>query len=384
VRVLHVHSGNLWGGIESFLVTLARTRSASSELSSEFALCFGGRLRDALVASDTPVHDLGAARARAPWSVFRSRRRLRRLLEREAFDVVVTHSPWDHAMFGGVAQRSSATAAFWLHDAVTGRQWLERWAALHRPAFAIANSHYTRETLASVFVDLPCAVHRYPVAAPSTPPTLAERASIRRQLGATDDTVVVIQASRMQAWKGQLRLLRALAQAERSLPWLCVEVGGAQRASELAYAEEVKAEAERLGISDRVRFLGQRSDVPQLLAASDIFCQPNVGPEPFGIVFVEALHAGLPIVTSDFGGAREIVTSDVGYLAGDDKALTESLSLLIRDRDKRQRLGAAGPERANALCDPVRQVAGLAPLLRAMMNGQHPLDDGESGLSGAA
>jgi glycosyltransferase involved in cell wall biosynthesis len=381
---LHVHSGNLWGGIESFLLTLASTRFASRELSSEFALCYGGRLRDGLVAAEAPVHDLGPTRTRAPWSVFRSRRRLRRLIERGAFDVVVTHSPWDHAMFGGVAQRSSASAVFWLHDAVTGRHWLERWAARHRPAFAIANSHYTRETLSSVFLGLPSAVHRYPVAAPITPPTPDERTSIRRQLGATDDTIIVIQASRMQAWKGQLRLLRALARADRSLPWLCVEVGGAQRPSELAYAEEVEAEAARLGIADRVRFLGQRSDVPALLAASDIFCQPNVGPEPFGIVFVEALHAGLPIVTSDFGGAREIVTSDVGYLTGDDSALTEALSRLIRDGALRKRLGAAGPTRARALCDPARQVAELVPLLRAMMNGHHPSNAAESASSGAA
>ena len=384
MRVLHVHSGNLWGGIESFLVTLARTHSASRELTSEFALCFGGRLRDELGAANVPVHDLGAARTRWPWSVFRSRRRLRLLLGRETFDAVVTHSPWDHALFGGVAQRSSASPVLWLHDAVTGRHWLERWAARHRPAFAIANSHYTRETLSSVFVDLPSAVHRYPVAAPTTPPTPAERSSIRRELGATDDTVIVIQASRMQAWKGQPRLLRALAQAGPSLPWLCVQVGGAQRASELAYEQKVRAEAERLGIADRVRFLGQRADVPELLAASDIFCQPNVGPEPFGIVFVEALHAGLPIVTSDFGGAREIITADVGYLARDDRALAESLALLIRDRELRQRLGAAGPARAKALCDPTLQVAGLAPLLRAMMNGQRPPDGAGSGLAGAA
>jgi hypothetical protein len=93
VRVLHVHSGNLWGGIESFLVTLARSHSASRELRSEFALSFGGRLRDELLQACVPVHQLGAARTRAPWSVFAARRRLERLLEREAFDVVVTHSP---------------------------------------------------------------------------------------------------------------------------------------------------------------------------------------------------------------------------------------------------------------------------------------------------
>jgi glycosyltransferase involved in cell wall biosynthesis len=370
VRVLHIHSGNLWGGIESFLATLARMGSTASELDGEFALCFPGRLWDELVATGARVHDLGRVRTRAPWSVFAARRRLRLLLERERFDVVVTHSPWDHAIFGGVAGRSSAAPVFWLHDAVTGRHWLERWAARHRPVFAIANSHYTLDTMASLFVDMPSTVHRYAVSAPRAKLTPAERSSIRRELGATDDTVVVIQASRMQAWKGQHRLLRALAEVDRAETWLCVQVGGAQRDSELRYAEEVKALAESLEIADRVRFLGQRADVPRLLAAADVFCQPNAGAEPFGIVFVEALLAGLPVVTSDIGGAREIVTPDVGFLARDDRELADSLSLVIRDRELRQRLGAAGPARARDLCDPAPQVAGLERLLRDVTKGR--------------
>jgi glycosyltransferase involved in cell wall biosynthesis len=49
-----------------------------------------------------------------------------------------------------------------------------------------------------------------------------------------------------------------------------------------------------LRIADRVRFAGQRDDVPRLLAAADLHCQPNSSPEPFGVAFVEALAAGLP------------------------------------------------------------------------------------------
>jgi glycosyltransferase involved in cell wall biosynthesis len=158
-----------------------------------------------------------------------------------------------------------------------------------------------------------------------------------------------------------------------------VQVGGAQRPSEVAYAEEVKALAVSLGIADRVRFLGQRSDVRELLAAADIFCQPNAGPEPFGIVFVEALHAGLPVVTSNVGGAREIVTPDVGYLVEDDRALADALDLLIRDQALRQRLGAAGPARARALCDPSQQVTALEELLSGVTKRPVGVDGARSG-----
>jgi glycosyltransferase involved in cell wall biosynthesis len=114
-----------------------------------------------------------------------------------------------------------------------------------------------------------------------------------------------------------------------------------------------------------VRFLGERRDVAACMRAADIHCQPNTGPEPFGLAFVEALYAGLPVVTTALGGALEIVTDACGVLvpAGDAAALTRALRRLILDPDARRRLGSAGPSRARELCDPSRQLAALAGLV---------------------
>ena len=119
--------------------------------------------------------------------------------------------------------------------------------------------------------------------------------------------------------------------------------------------------ATELGISDRVRFAGQRDDVPGLLAAADVFCQPNTGPEPFGIAYVEALWSRLPVVATRFGGAQEIVDDSCGLLVapGDHRALAASLERVIRDRDLRRTLGNAGPARARRLCDPATQMGAL-------------------------
>ena len=92
-------------------------------------------------------------------------------------------------------------------------------------------------------------------------------------------------------------------------------VGGAQRPEEQEYMREIQEKAIQLGIGERVRFLGQRSDVPSLLAAADIFSQPNLGAEPFGIVFIEALAAGLPVVTTAMGGPQEIIDESCGFVA---------------------------------------------------------------------
>jgi len=148
--------------------------------------------------------------------------------------------------------------------------------------------------------------------------------------------------------------------------WTCWMVGGPQNAAEQEQDREIRRSAERLGLKDKVRFLGQRSDVPRLLAAADIFCQPNQGPEPFGMVFVEALWAGLPVVTTAMGGALEIVDESCGLLAEPDNAgdLANLLERLIGSADLRARLGEAGPARARRLCDPAAQLGKLAELIQ--------------------
>jgi glycosyltransferase involved in cell wall biosynthesis len=134
--------------------------------------------------------------------------------------------------------------------------------------------------------------------------------------------------------------------------------GGAQNPKEEEYFQQLQRTASELGIAERVRFLGQRQDVARLLAAADIFCQPNQAPEPFGIVFVEALWAGLPVVTSALGGALEIIDESCGLVtpAGDVHRLAESLGRLIDSTDLRRQLGAGGPSRARKLADPAQQM----------------------------
>ena len=117
------------------------------------------------------------------------------------------------------------------------------------------------------------------------------------------------------------------------------------------YIDSLRAQATRLRLNDRVRFVGERADVPRLLAAADIYCQPNISPEPFGIAFIEALAAGLPVVTSAIGGAMEIVDDTCGQLvpASDPAALSAALRRLVGDPEERARLGVP-PESALASC----------------------------------
>ena len=143
---------------------------------------------------------------------------------------------------------------------------------------------------------------------------------------------------------------------------MCWIVGGSQRTEEEQYHRSLAERVAAHGLQDRVRFLGQRSDVPSLLGASDLYCHPNQGTETFGLSIVEALHAGLPVVASGGGGPEEILAGACGHLLppGDVQALAHALDGLLADSVARRQLASAGPARAAELCDPCARLADLA------------------------
>ena len=368
MRVLHAYSGNLYGGVETMLVTLARQRDLCAEMKPEFALCFEGRLSEELVAAGALVHQLGHVRASQPGSLLRARRKLRELLRIESFDVVICHAPWSLAMFGSAVRRARVPVVFWQHGPVSGRHWSERWARRTPPDLVLCNSQFTAQSVPRIFPQARSEVIYCPVAFPQVNYSRDDCLATRAELNTPEDAVVIIQVSRMEAWKGHALQLEALGLLSDIPHWVCWQVGGAQRPVEELYVEEMKSAASRHGIEERVHFLGERQDVERLLAAADVFSQPNTGPEPFGITLIEALFAGLPIVTTALGGALEIIDESCGFLVapGEVDDLSRSLGHLIEDSELRTLLALGGPTRARELCEPREQLRRLNELLASV------------------
>lgn len=365
MKVLHLYSGNLYGGIERLLATLAGMRHLAPEMEPAFGLCFRGRLWDELSAAGVPIHDLGQVRVSRPWTVWRARRRLANGLSSQVFDAVVCHACWPHAVFAPVVRRAGVRLVAFVHDILTGTGWVERWAARTPPDLAIANSRHTAGTVPAVFPGVPVEVAYLPVPEPELGERGIIRREVRNELGTPSDAVVVLQASRLERWKGQAVNVEALGLLRDTPGWEAWFAGGPQKAGEQTYLDELQAQVKELGIANRVRFIGQRSNIPRLMAAADIYCQPNTGPEPFGVVLVEALYAGLPVVTSDLGGAAEIVNESCGIRVSPNEthAVARALKLLIEEPMTRIALGQSGPIRAADLCNPARQIGRLAELL---------------------
>jgi glycosyltransferase involved in cell wall biosynthesis len=359
--VLHVHSGNLYGGIERVLVTLRRFE-AGSGLANRFALAFDGRLAAEL--GDGMAGLVGQVRRRYPWTVHQAQRRLREILARVAPDAVMVHGGWAQSLLGSTVRDAGVPLVRWFHGAPEPDDAWERRAAGCPPALAVCNSRFTAGAAAPFTGGLPLAVVYPPVPAPPPAPEPA-RTRLRLHARAAATTAVILLVARMEVGKGHAVLVDAVARVPPDLDWQLWLVGGPQRPPESRYLRGLERQVRRAGLADKVHFLGERHDTSALYAAADIYCQPNTAPDAFGLSFVEALHAGLPVVTSELGGAREIVTDTCGVLIppGDPVALAQALQPLIRDPGRRSALGLAGPARAAELCEPTKQCRRLGELV---------------------
>jgi glycosyltransferase involved in cell wall biosynthesis len=164
---------------------------------------------------------------------------------------------------------------------------------------------------------------------------------LREELGGGDARPLVLTPARLDAQKGHEVLLEAIAEVPDALFLLAGE--GPERA-------RLETRAEALGVADRVRFLGRREDVPELLAACDVFALPSLY-EGSSLAVLEAMAAGIPIVSSAIGGTEELIEDGRGGLLvapGDAAALAAALRRVLGDPRLRQDLAARARERVDA------------------------------------
>ena len=230
---------------------------------------------------------------------------------------------------------------------------LERLALRLRPAAWIANSHAVAASLVRhggdsarvIVVHNGVDVGRFQPA--------SANGTLRRELGLDESAVLVGTIGRLVPWKSVETLLEAAAHLRTTLPAAaCLVVGDVvtdpvNRPAALAYRESLLSLRDRLGLGDRVHFLGERADVPRILAALDVLVHTAID-EPFGRVLIEAMAAGKPVVATRGGGVAEIVEDGVtGYLVPPrDAASVADRVVRLADDGQRDEMGRAGRERA--------------------------------------
>jgi glycosyltransferase involved in cell wall biosynthesis len=162
--------------------------------------------------------------------------------------------------------------------------------------------------------------------------------------------------------KGQLELLRAFADVWRRVPRAVLLIVGAPLFNrDQEYAELLKRTASELGIAGRVRLTGPRSDVPEIMRALDLLVV-NSSAEPFGLVVVEAMACGTPILAAACGGIPEIIEhGKTGWLVPpqDEQTLAEEIVSLSRQPALRSQLAEQGKSHARSRFSAERYLSEL-------------------------
>jgi glycosyltransferase involved in cell wall biosynthesis len=177
--------------------------------------------------------------------------------------------------------------------------------------------------------------------------------AVRELLGIPRDAIVVGMAGRLSWWKGYrefLEMAQRLIRARSDVFFLAV---GGSTVGEEKEAEAVLDFARSLHLDGRIVFTGFREDVNRLYGAMDVFVYPAYA-EAFGLVLIEAMASGLPVVSSNSDGVPEIVVDGkTGRLVRprDSDALTATVLELLEDSDTLKEYGRAGRQRVSELYD---------------------------------
>lgn len=177
-----------------------------------------------------------------------------------------------------------------------------------------------------------------------------EANTLRDNLEITDKFVVG-HFSRLSPWKGQHILIEALV---KSPPQVIILLVGDALFGEKDYVDKLHQQVAKLGLENRVKFLGFRDDIPELMAACNLIAHTSTAPEPFGRVIVEAMLSGKPVIAAKAGGAVELIEPGIdGFLVtpGEPKELAQVITSCVENPDTTNQLAITARENASKRFD---------------------------------
>ena len=350
MNVLYLDHAAELGGAEHSLLGLLRTLDRR-RLSPTLA-CPPGRLAEGARELDVPVVDLQLEKlkSRNPLaSLARLRRggkRLRALLDDGRFDVLHANTLRAAIYASQVARRAGALLIWHLRDYDVPA--VVRAALMRSCHLAVATSQFLadRHGQSSKIRLVPNGI-----ALADVPPEPAATAFLE-ELGIPPDAPVVGCLGRIRPWKGQGHFIQVAAHLAPRLPEAIFLIVGSTLFPDPGrdYVAELAADAERLGVRERILFAGHRDDPLAALSAMDIVvnCSEN---EPFGRVLIEAMACRRPVVAFRSGAVPEVVDDgNTGLLVpfGDVEAMAQAVVDLVGNPTRAEAYGEAGRQRVAA------------------------------------
>lgn len=296
-----------------------------------------------------------------------------RLFRRERFDVVHVHTPVA-ALLGRLAARIAGVPlvvytahGFYFHDEMPG--WKRRlFVALEKLGGRWTDLLFTQseeDAKAGVEEKIMAPAHIQAIGngvdvARFDPKTIGDGSAQRAELGIPQDAVVVGMIGRLVREKGVAEFLSAAAMLADRFPEAWFVLVGERLSSDHAEGVETEIAAAQGALGRRLIMTGLRQDIPELLAAMDVFCLPSWR-EGMPRTIIEAMMMGKPVVATDIRGSREeVVREETGLLVPTrcPEQLAQAIGRCVADPVWAQQLGGAGRLRARRLYDESK-VVGL-------------------------
>ncbi len=291
-------------------------------------------------------------------------RRLNRFLAQTKPHLVVTKGLFPH-FYGGLAARQLGIPCIWhVQDFIS-----ERFLGLYRRAFGLAARVLPNHIIAdgaAIGRQLNPVKDRLSVILNGVDSKVfqpgTDGASVRAELGLPVGAIVIGHVGRMTPWKGQHYLLEAFARIARESPNAYLVFVGDPVFDTDSYQNKLLNLTAELGLVERVRFAGYRHDMPEVLAAIDVFAFTSVEKDTSPLTLLSAMASGLPIVAFAIEGVRELVDEGEQLILVPPReadALAESLLRLLSDPELRHRLGASARRQAEAKFSLERHVTSI-------------------------
>lgn len=322
-----------------FLRHLDRT-----QIEPEVGFLSPGAFVDEVTKLGISTWSMHASRLRNPFGYIRTVTGLAARLRNERPDAVLAWSAKAHVYLGAAAlvARSRSRVLWWQHGITTGH-WLDRLATLV-PADGIGCSSHACEAAQTRLAPR----RRTFVAYPGVELAQAACPITRDELGIDTGAFVVGIVGRLQPWKGQSKVIHAVAELRRRrVPAVALIVGGSAFGLSLGYASELNDLSQHLGVAKWVVFTGQVPEAGPYYPLMDVVVNASTR-EPFGIAIVEAMAAGRPVVAFADGGPAEIIENGVGGVLVPEDGLVAALAAFEADPVFAASVGSKGRERVRA------------------------------------
>lgn len=173
-------------------------------------------------------------------------------------------------------------------------------------------------------------------------------------------------------WKGTLEFVEAATEVIRSVPNARAIVVGDASDGDRGYFRAVRRMVSENGLDDRIILTGYRNDIAAMMSMMDVVVHASTKPEPFGMVLIEAMALGRPVVATHGGGPEDIVAEGVGTLVprGDTNAMSTAVIQLLRDPERRREMGRRALERARKHFSSSRHAAEVMKLYDHLLDSE--------------